>query len=424
MPSSVLDRIASVAGLDDRCQVANRLLRPPAGRDVAQEDGEGCGTGQVDPRHHHLQRELVAVGVHAHPLHRSPQHLRVGAGEQPLDRVSGSRPELLGQQQIADRRSDHLVAGVAEGGLRGRVELGDEAGGVDADDAVQRRVHDRALPRLAGTHIALGVAAADELPDHAADAGQQLDHLRVRLARLRAEELEHAGDLAVRGDRQRQRRVHALARRRRRSGLPAWMPTSGTQRGAASSHTRRAGPRPRANSALLADGEREADQAARPAAARARRRPDHRPHRSRPDPQRAQLPAPGRPDLLQHRGRRIGQRPRSCQHRGSPPGCVASRCRHSESRRSCRPRLSPSVASASMSRPSPAARIDRGCLPTAPYGRPLPRRTPPIWGTTVVRSLLARSIGCAQMAGRPRMVPTRRWGSPVTADPADGSYDS
>jgi hypothetical protein len=85
-------------------------------------------------------------------------------------------------QQIGDREAQRLLPRTRERQLGRGIELGHAPVRIQPDDALEGRVHDRALARLAGAHVALGVAVADELADQAADPRQQRHQLLVGLA--------------------------------------------------------------------------------------------------------------------------------------------------------------------------------------------------------------------------------------------------
>ena len=71
--------------------------------------------------------------------------------------------------QVGEHAADDIGAGIAEGRLRGGVEVGDASGGVHGDDAVERGVHDRAA----------GLAL--ELPRHVLEAQDDVDAAAVAI---------------------------------------------------------------------------------------------------------------------------------------------------------------------------------------------------------------------------------------------------
>ncbi len=85
-------------------------------------------------------------------------------------------------QQIGDREAHRLLARTRKRQFRRRVELGHAPVRIQPDDALEGRVHDRALAGFAGAHVALGVSVADELADQAAYARQKRHQLLVGLA--------------------------------------------------------------------------------------------------------------------------------------------------------------------------------------------------------------------------------------------------
>ena len=114
-------------------------------------------------------------------------------------------------------RPDGIGRGVAEGPLRGGVEVDDAALVVHRHHAVERGVEHRAVARLLRAQ-GLGVAAAlDRLADLIAERRHRREQLGVELARLAGEELDHAEHAARAADREAERGVQARARRAARA---------------------------------------------------------------------------------------------------------------------------------------------------------------------------------------------------------------
>ena len=72
--------------------------------------------------------------------------------------VRGAEPRR--DDQIGERAPNRLGLGVAEGSLGGRVELDHGPVGIHRDDAIEHRVQDGGLPRLALAQRRLGTLRA------------------------------------------------------------------------------------------------------------------------------------------------------------------------------------------------------------------------------------------------------------------------
>src|SRR5213078_2065116 len=164
--------------------------------DVADEAGEGGRSGQRDARDRELDRELGAVGAHAGDLEPLAEDSRVTGVE-----VTGEPGAVLVAKARRDDHLDHLAADdlvglVPEGPLGGRVEFEHAPVVVDRDDAIERRLEDRSMPRLSLAHRSLGAAALDELADLAAEALGRRQELVVGLLEAARHELDRAHDPA------------------------------------------------------------------------------------------------------------------------------------------------------------------------------------------------------------------------------------
>ena len=62
-------------------------------------------------------------------------------------------PECRRDHNVGQRLAHHLVATVAEGALRGPIELSDAALVIDRHNAVECRVEDRGFARLAALQL-------------------------------------------------------------------------------------------------------------------------------------------------------------------------------------------------------------------------------------------------------------------------------
>ena len=89
--------------------------------------------------------------------------------------MPGQAPQVglaqpLRDQHLGERAAEHLLAGVAEGALRGGVEAGDAALGVHRDEAVERRLEQRLadppalLERRPGADVLAHVGGQDDPP--------------------------------------------------------------------------------------------------------------------------------------------------------------------------------------------------------------------------------------------------------------------
>ena len=320
---SLVGRLGLLAGLPlAREQAVALLLGPLALRDVPQVAGEHGRPGRRDAHDRDLDGELAPVGPHGRHLEPAPDHRAGAVAEEPAEPRAVPLAERRGHDQLGHLPADRVRAAVAERPLRGGVELGDPALGVDRDDAVERRLQDRALARLALAHGVVGSLALEEEADLAADGGEHVEQGRVGLPDLAAEELHHADDRARDHEREADPGVQTLAQRDRRArevvvhhhvGDPRRLP---------------AGP----DTAREADARGEGAAAARGLERRkgGRRRAPHvgaAQHAGRgiDDPQRCPLPAEHLAEGAQDAGAGIGEGPRLGQRargdvlRGQPP---------------------------------------------------------------------------------------------------------
>ena len=133
--------------------------------------------------------------------------------------AGGSRGEVArqalpvrGAQIDRDDQLGHVPAHdlrplVAERSLRRRVEFDDAPAMIDGDDAVEHGLEHPGLPGFALRDLLLDFLSREELADLGADRREHLKQVGVRLAIRSAEELEHAEEVAARGDRKRERPV-------------------------------------------------------------------------------------------------------------------------------------------------------------------------------------------------------------------------
>ena len=212
----------------------------------------------------------------------------------------------------ASSRPTISLGAVAERLLGGAVDLDDVAGGVHRDDAVERRVEDRALARVALAQAVLGAPALDALADPAAEARDGVEQVGVGVARLAREELDRAEHAAGAADREAEAGVQAgLERARRAREVRVGADVRDPRRLAAGEHA--AGqalagrepdavgdPLPRRRRVPRLDAAQHARRRA-PPAPRSRRRPSRAARRSRraaagtPTPPRRTPPARARP---------------------------------------------------------------------------------------------------------------------------------
>ena len=146
---------------------------------VAQVAAEQRRAGQVGAGDDQLDRKLAAVRAHALRLDRVAAERPVPRSHVPREpsamRVApGRRDDQLGQFA-----PDHLLGAVAERALGRAVDLDHVAVVVHRDDAVEGRVQDRALARVARAQVGLGPAALDELRDLRAEAVHRGQQARV-----------------------------------------------------------------------------------------------------------------------------------------------------------------------------------------------------------------------------------------------------
>ena len=188
------DRV--IARLDDRGQVAHRPLRPPAGADVAQVDGQPQLPRELGAGDRQLDRQLVPVSSHGDRFEPAAEHAHPIAGKP----VEESRPLLLLQphrdQQLDEVAADRGRGGVAEHLLGRPVEGRDAALGVHADDRIGRGVEHRSSAGLDRSRPALGLAAGNCLAQLQAESLDQHSQAGVRIAAATAEEPEHSDRVA------------------------------------------------------------------------------------------------------------------------------------------------------------------------------------------------------------------------------------
>jgi hypothetical protein len=180
---------------DARPRRAQLRLRALALGDVAQIAGEHRLAREVDPRYRQLDGELGPVLAHAGYLDPPADHallLGFDVAQQPVPVTIAQRRR---HDQLRHLAPDRLLGAVAERLLGRPVELDDVAAMVDRDHAVERRRHDRALPRVARAHAALCAPADQELPELRANAFHRREQLRdgnARVARVELNRTEHA----------------------------------------------------------------------------------------------------------------------------------------------------------------------------------------------------------------------------------------
>ena len=123
-------------------------LRPLARADVPERGVEERRPVDADPADRQLDREPRAVAAHAERFDPLADD-RPAAGLEELSEagVLVGFP-LTGNDQAAERRADHPVAGHPEEPFGRRVEFGDGAQVVDGDQAVERGFKDAFQPRL------------------------------------------------------------------------------------------------------------------------------------------------------------------------------------------------------------------------------------------------------------------------------------
>src|SRR6185503_239645 len=119
--------------------------------------------------------------------------------------LAARRLAVVGVDEVDVRPARQLLDRVAERLLPGGVEAPEVA--VEAGDAEEVARHEE--ERL---ELVLRALALDELADLAADRGEQLEQVLVRLADLAAEELEHAEHDPAELDREAEGAVQPFAR--------------------------------------------------------------------------------------------------------------------------------------------------------------------------------------------------------------------
>src|ERR671915_40623 len=125
---------------------------------------------------------------------RKPDERPFAGGDVALDAAPVRDAQRGRDDQLGQLAADHLVGAVAEGLLDRAVDLDDAALVVHRDDAVERRVEDRGLARVALAQALLGAPALDALADAVAEARHRGEQAGVRLAALAGEELDRAED--------------------------------------------------------------------------------------------------------------------------------------------------------------------------------------------------------------------------------------
>jgi hypothetical protein len=126
--------------------LGKRVLRVAALREVANEAGEQHRV-LLRAADRQLDRELTPVGAHRGQLGSLAEQARRGPGDDALEALPVSLAQPRRHDQLAQRPAEHHVPGVAEDPLGGRVELGDPALAVHADDGVERAGDHRPLRR-------------------------------------------------------------------------------------------------------------------------------------------------------------------------------------------------------------------------------------------------------------------------------------
>ena len=151
--------------------LAQRLLHPfllrrvaEIGRDDVLVLGLARGDGDVDG-------ELAAVGAHGGQLDALAEDRALAGFDEMPEGLAVRLAQAGRDHQLDHALADHRGAAVAEGPLRRPVELQNAPLAVDRDDAVERRIEDRALQRLAFAQrlfrrLAVGDVGADQADGH------------------------------------------------------------------------------------------------------------------------------------------------------------------------------------------------------------------------------------------------------------------
>ena len=159
------------------------LLGAVALGDIADKARESDGPGQAGAGDGQLRREFAAIGAHRRDLDPPVQDVRISGGQ-----VAGeTEPVLLAQRRrhdgFAQLPADQLIGRAPEDSHRAGVDVGYAGVLVDAEDAVQRRLQDRALASLDAGQVGEG--------DHGAAAVRRVDRSRPVLHRDHRPVLPH-----------------------------------------------------------------------------------------------------------------------------------------------------------------------------------------------------------------------------------------
>ena len=199
--SQACDEVGGVLGEEPETRLApaDLVLHPFAVGDVADERAHDKAAVRVRHRHAHLGRKDTSVAPTCLDLDALADRRALSRREELAEPFVMSRRDEVLRQRLPDR----FVAGPTEH-LRGAlVPLGDQAGLVERQDRVERRVNHAAEARLRIGERVLRRAAREEPADLIADGLEDRVELGVDLrTELASEELDDGEDAVAVPDRE------------------------------------------------------------------------------------------------------------------------------------------------------------------------------------------------------------------------------
>ena len=143
------------------------LLDTPAVGYVSEVAGEHRWAVATDPDDGELDREFAAVRPHRHDFDPPAKETSRTSGKVPGQTVPMTLPRGRGNDRFVERFADNLCAGVPEGLLGGRVELGDPSVAIHREDTVEGGFENRTLSRFALPQRLFGFPALGDIPHYA-----------------------------------------------------------------------------------------------------------------------------------------------------------------------------------------------------------------------------------------------------------------